>query len=156
MESTSPSDDERWKNLRAFTSKHRPTLAECGVRALDLMVDPSRAFRDTLSVFVHPRPNTSQAATFFIVVEARICPIEDYGPVHAAEMKKHLALVSANHQRLGLLGTFFVVLQVLEEGKVPIVNVVPFGFGKKTMKGMKPGMPWKELLSTLLNEGHVI
>ncbi|KAJ7705731.1 hypothetical protein B0H14DRAFT_3027180 [Mycena olivaceomarginata] len=69
------------KSLRAFTSKHRPTVAEAGIRALGVLADPTRAERDVLLIF-----------TSFWVTEAGPAPIASFPK--SDEMRGQLKLAS--------------------------------------------------------------
>jgi len=60
------------QDLRAFTSKHRPTIAEAAIRALEVCVDPSRAFRDVVIIFLQSRSGPTRTETKFYATGADV------------------------------------------------------------------------------------
>ena len=68
------------------------------MRALDLVVDPSRADTDMLSIVVCPRPETDYYAT-----AAEVGPLDDFEPAQAEEIfaqhKYAAGAASAPHSR---------------------------------------------------------
>jgi hypothetical protein len=139
------------QNLRAFTSKHRPTIAEASVRALEVCVDPSRAFRNVVIIFLQSRSGPTRTETMFYATGADIVPFEFFGP-KAEEMRGQHKLANDNNIRTGMMGTVFAVLSHLSSG---MMNVCPVGFPKDVKDIMYAGMPWKEWMLNRLNEGIV-
>lgn len=140
------------KNLRAFTSKHRPTIAEASLRALEVCVDPSRAFRDVVVIFLESRSGSTRTETSFFATGADVVPFESFGPVKAEEMRGQLKLAHDNNIRTGMMGAVFAILCNPSSGAM---NVCPIGFPKDIGKMMYAGMPWKEWMLNRLNEGIV-
>ncbi|KZT12829.1 uncharacterized protein LAESUDRAFT_17982 [Laetiporus sulphureus 93-53] len=118
---------ERLKVLRDFTQKHRPTISEAGLRALDLCVDRTRADRDVLIIYLRPRPGATRIETQFYVIDADVMPFESLPKEKHEEMRSQLKYASE-------------------------VNVK---HGADVLDQLHPGQPWKELLITRLNEGIV-
>jgi hypothetical protein len=77
------------KDICASTAKHRSTIAEASLRALEVCVDSSRAFRD---LFLQTRrPGSTRTETSFFVTGADVVPFETFGP-KAEEMRGQLKL----------------------------------------------------------------
>jgi len=141
-------------NLRAFASKHRPTLAGYGVRALDLVADHTRCVRDVLHlVFVH-RAEAARSEMSFFLISADVVPLETFGD-KAEEMREQLQLANEAQGRAGLTGSFYVVLNCISPDNIAM-NITPVGFAKRDLGQFRPGMPWKEELMRRLNEGIVM
>ena len=91
-------------------SKHRPTIAEASIRALEVCVDPSRAFRDVVLIFLATRSGSSRPETMFYATSAEVVPFESFGP-KAEEMREQLKQANDNNvQSTGMMGTLFAVL----------------------------------------------
>lgn len=140
--------------LRLFTSKHRPTIAEYGIRALDLVVDPTRCLRDVLLLTVAYRAEARRPELSFYLVSADVVPLDMFGD-RAEEMRGQLRLANQAQQRVGLTGSFFTVLSCASPGCMAM-NITPVGFAKRDLVDFRPGMPWKEEMERRLNEGIVI
>lgn len=82
------------KNVRAFTSKHRPTIAEASIRALEVCVDPARAFQNVLLIFLSTRSGSSRTETMFYATSADVVPFEIFGTSKAEEMRGQLKLAN--------------------------------------------------------------
>ncbi|KAF8964029.1 hypothetical protein BDZ97DRAFT_1817612 [Flammula alnicola] len=147
-----PDQVDAIRDLRHFTTKHRPTLSDTGIRALDLCLDPTRALRDVVVVFVKPRPDSTRVETSFIVTDAEVVPVEFFGPERAEEMRGQLKYVNEENKRMGGPGGILVVLIDTESH---VMNAVGMGFGEE-VKDMKPGLPWKEKLMEKLNNGIML
>jgi hypothetical protein len=143
---------ETLKSIRAFTSKHRPTIAEASIRALEIWVDPSRAFRDVFVVFLQTRPGSTRTETSFFVTSADVVPFESFGPRHAEEMLGQLKLAHDDNVRTGMVGAVFAVLYHPTSGAM---NICPVGFPKEVSKEMDLRIAWKEWMMQRLNEGIV-
>ena len=57
--------DAKMKALRAFTSKHRPTICECTVRALDLGRNPANAASKVLMIELRERPGATKTELLY-------------------------------------------------------------------------------------------
>jgi len=142
-----------WELLRAFTSKHRPTLAEAGCRALDVGVDAGNATRNVLVVFLQHRPEHKRTENAFYVMSAQVLPFEHFGDQKAAEMREQLASLNRQNKNsnTGALGNLFVVLFCTQP---VMMNVAAVAF-HWDVKLQKPGQEWREWLTKRLNEGIV-
>jgi len=137
--------------LRAFTSKHRPTVAEAGILSLNLWDDPSRASRDVLTIFVRSRPESKRVETSFYVTGADVVPIRSFGPASSDEMREQRKIFAEENRRCGRMGAILVVLNCVDTG---VSNIAPVGFGEGIF-GMSSAKPWKEWMMHRLNEGIV-
>ncbi|KAJ6509861.1 hypothetical protein DFH09DRAFT_1198592, partial [Mycena vulgaris] len=115
---------EALKGLRSFTSKHRPTIAEGGVRALNVLADPSRAERDVLLIALRPR-DSKRSETAFFVVTLTVVPIDTFP--QAQEIRGQLKQASIEQKRSGMAGAIFVILMDTSSGAT---NFAPVGFPK--------------------------
>ncbi|OBZ69681.1 hypothetical protein A0H81_10193 [Grifola frondosa] len=137
------------KDLRAFTSKHRPSLAEAGIRALDACADPSRTKKFLLVVFLRSRPDSRRIETMFYATGADVVPFDMFP--QAEEMRGMLRLAHEENVRTGFMGTLNVILLCVDTGTS---NVMPVGFDPHTP--LEPlSMDWKSCLMKKLNEGIV-
>ncbi|TFK63399.1 hypothetical protein BDN72DRAFT_847659 [Pluteus cervinus] len=144
-----PVQTDKFKLLRAFTSKHRPMLATAGVRALELGIHPDNATNKALMVIVRERPAKRVELSFF-AIEAEVVSIDSFGKERAEEMRGQLKLTTDVHRLSGSTGTFFVILHEPNSG---LMNIMPVGFSADGVYN-RP-MPWKESLLKNLNEGIV-
>ncbi|KAJ7259144.1 hypothetical protein B0H12DRAFT_1182297 [Mycena haematopus] len=140
------------KTMRAFTAKHRPTIAEAGVRALEVFADPSRAERDLLLILLRPRLDSPRVETTFWVTTARVLPISTFP--QAEEIRGQLKLASDANKRTGMAGALFVMLM---ETDGFVRNVAPVGFPAASPDMLEPlSTTWEEWLAKRLNEGLVV
>ncbi|KAJ6454207.1 hypothetical protein C8R45DRAFT_882233 [Mycena sanguinolenta] len=140
------------KALRAFTSKHRPTIAEAGIRALGVFTDPSRAEHDLLLILLRPRLESPRVETTFWVTAANVVPISTFP--QREEMRGQLKVASDANKRSGMAGALFVMLMDIEGGTT---NVAPVGFPKASPELLDPASAaWETWLTTRLNEGVVV
>jgi len=141
------------KTLRSFTNKHRPTLAKYSIIALNLVADSTRCLRDVLLIELHPRPESRRTETSFYVIDASVVSLEEFEK--AEEMREQLRVANVEQQNAGLLGSLFVVLSsTLPTCK--LMNITAVGFGRTSLSRLRPGLPWKDELKRMLNEGIVI
>lgn len=139
------------KQLRKFTSKHRPTIAKAAVRALELSTDPKRCLRDIVIIYVRLRDSSTRSETKFYVTGAEILPLESFPFGSAEDMRNQLTIANQQNIQVGNVGALFVVLACLGELSW---NAVPIGFDHDC--GISPpGIPWKEWMMERLNEGIV-
>jgi len=142
------------KTMCSFAQKHRPTLANCAIVALDLFIDRARCMGYVLLVELYPRPESRRIETSFYVTDAKVVPLEEFG-AQAEEMRKQLVMANEEQKKSGALGTLFVLLR----GNLPtgqVTNVTGVGFGEHSLSGLRPGLPWKDKLKRMLNEGIVV
>ncbi|KAJ7731263.1 hypothetical protein B0H16DRAFT_1893416 [Mycena metata] len=144
------------KTLRSFTSKHRPTIAEGGIRALNVIADPARAERDLLLITVRPRADSTRAETAYFVTTLSVVPIERFRKGRTEEMRGQLKQASEDYRRTGLAGALFVVLL---DTDAAMSNIAPVGFPKAAAGTFPPlpvGTTWEEWVMKRLNEGIVV
>lgn len=142
-------------DVRAFTSKHRPTIAEAAVRALEVVVDRTRGFRDVIIIFIATRPGTARTEKSFYATGADVVPFSHFGSKKAEEMKGQLKTFSDQMTKQGSsnhMGTIFAVLSHFVSG---YSNICPVSFFTDIVGEFYPGMPWKKWLTERLNEGIV-
>ncbi|KAJ7512145.1 hypothetical protein B0H11DRAFT_1699310 [Mycena galericulata] len=150
-----PQQADTLKNLRAFTSKHRPTVAEAGIRAFNVLADPARAERDLLMILLRPRPGP-RTETSFHVTGTYVVPIDTFPS--AQEMRGQLKQQSEDNKRTGQAGAIFVTLMDTDTGTM---NIAPVGFPKASrahglMDPLPFGLSWEEWLTKRLNDGIVV
>ncbi|KAJ6471590.1 hypothetical protein C8R47DRAFT_1297351 [Mycena vitilis] len=120
------------KALRAFTAKHRPTVAEGGIRALNFQ-----------------RGDSTRIQTAYTVVSVAVVPIAVFPT--SQEMRAQLKQAIEDNRRLGMAGAIFVILMDLDTG---VSNVAPVGFGDEPFPPL--GTTVEEWLTTRLNEGIIV
>ncbi|KAI0076494.1 hypothetical protein K474DRAFT_1662850 [Panus rudis PR-1116 ss-1] len=138
--------------LRAFTSKHRPIVAESAIRALELYRDVNRAKTHVLMIFLRSRPGSRRAETSFYVTGADVVPISTFPPDQRKEMEGQLKQAHDMNVRSGqgMIGALFAILLSLDSG---VSNVAPVGFDR-SVETMLPE-DWKERMMLMMNEGIV-
>ncbi|KAJ7866666.1 hypothetical protein B0H13DRAFT_2066421 [Mycena leptocephala] len=133
------------KTLRGFTSKHRPTIAEGGIRAIN---------RELLLILVRSRPDSNRLETAYFVTMLSVVPIDTFPQAH--EMRGQLKQASDDNKRSGMAGAIFVLLMDTDTG---MMNIAPVGFPKasrlKELLGPL-GTTWEEWVMNRLNEGIVV
>ncbi|KAJ7923714.1 hypothetical protein B0H13DRAFT_1602357, partial [Mycena leptocephala] len=140
------------KALRDFTSKHRPTINETAVRALNVFEDPSRAERDLLMIRLRPRLDSTRTQTAFCVTATNVVPIDAF-PM-AEDMRGQLKQMKEDSKRVGTLGALLVVLEVTDTKSI---NVVPVPIPKGPPLSLRqPEIPWEDMLKIMLNNGLVV
>lgn len=142
------------KTLRGFTSKHRPTIAEGGIRAINVLEDPSRAERELLLILVRSRPDSNRLETAYFVTMLSVVPIDTFPQAH--EMRGQLKQASDDNKRSGMAGAIFVLLMDTDTG---MMNIAPVGFPKasRLKEFLGPlGTTWEEWVMNRLNEGIVV
>ena len=140
------------KDLRAFTSKHRPTISEAASTALGVARDPKRAQEYVFVIFLRPRPTSTHVETAFFAFGAAVVPFSAFSPEQVAEMKGQLKSAHDLNVRNGSLGAMEVILMCLDPN---VVNVVMMGFSGDPSPVENPGKNWKHWLLHRLNEGIV-
>lgn len=140
------------KDLRAFTSKHRPTISEAASTALEVAKDPKRAQDYVFVIYLRPRPSSTRAETSFFAFGAAVVPFSAFSNEQVAEMKGQLKSAHDLNVRNGSLGAMEVVLMCLDPN---VVNVVMMGFSDDPSPLDNPGDQWKHWLLHRLNDGIV-
>ncbi|OCH84049.1 hypothetical protein OBBRIDRAFT_453754 [Obba rivulosa] len=143
---------ERLRLLRAFTTKHRPSISEAVVRALDLCADVSRAQRDMLVLYLTARPAPVRTEKAFQLIATDVIPIGGLWPEREAEMKMMLGKAHDTiTQHTSAPGAVLVTLACIDQH---VVNICPVCI--QSLEGLTPGLPWEEKLMRMLNEGIVL
>ncbi|KAJ7820959.1 hypothetical protein B0H13DRAFT_1660678 [Mycena leptocephala] len=125
--------------LRDFTSKHRPTLNETAVRALNVFVDPSRGEHDLLMIKLKPR-------LYSTVVPVDVFPM-------AEDMRGQLKQIKEDDKRFGTVDALLVV----EVTDTKSINVVPAPILKCPPPSLpQPKIRWEHMLKIMLNNGLVV
>ncbi|KAI0752798.1 hypothetical protein C8Q80DRAFT_1267287 [Daedaleopsis nitida] len=138
------------KDLRAFTSKHRPTISEAAATALGVAEDPKRAQEFVFVIFLRPRPASTHVETAFFAFGAVIVPFSAFTPDQEREMRGQLKNAHDLNVKNGSQGAMEVVLICLDPN---VVNVVMMGFSDDPSPVENPGENWKHWLLHRLNEG---
>lgn len=133
------------KALHQYTHKHRYTLAYAGMLALGLRDDTSRCERELLVMTLRPQPNGGS----FIVLDAEVVSFDTFFPAKQEELRSQRRLHAQDSARLGILGTFLVMLNI--EGKT-FGNIAPFGFSKETLASIPAQRSWKVWMIAEMNE----
>ena len=123
------------------------------MRALDLVVDPSRADTDMLSIVVCPRPGSTRPETDFYATAAEVGPLDNFDPPQAEEILAQHKYAADLCRRGGSLGAAFAMICCVDP---PIMNIIPVGFSRDCLEDIRPGEPWKEQLFSRMNEGIVL
>lgn len=145
--------EQEYRKLRNFCQKHRPALSDAVIRALDLVVDASRAETDMLTIVVCPRPGSTRPETDFYATAAEVAPLDDFEPGQTDEMQAQHKYAADLCRREGGLGAAFVMICCVDP---LIMNVIPVGFSRESLEDVRPGEPWKEQLFSRMNEGIVL
>ncbi|KAH9846497.1 hypothetical protein C2E23DRAFT_575533 [Lenzites betulinus] len=140
------------KDVRAFTSKHRPSISKAAAAALDVANAPQNAQQSVFAVFLRPRPSSSRTETSFWAVGAAVVPFSAFPAVHIAEMKGQLKAAHDLNVANGSLGAMEVVMVCIDPN---VMNVVMMGFSGSRTPIEDPGTNWKHWLLHRLNEGLV-
>ncbi|KAI0669543.1 hypothetical protein C8Q78DRAFT_184740 [Trametes maxima] len=140
------------KDLRAFTSKHRPTISSAARTALGCVENPKRAQEYVFVIFLRPRPSSSHIETAYWALGAAVVPFSAFPPDQIAEMKGQLKSATDLNVANGSLGAMEVILMCIDPN---VVNVVMMGFSDGPSPVEEPGKNWKHWLLHRLNEGLV-
>ncbi|KAI0690786.1 hypothetical protein C8T65DRAFT_699913 [Cerioporus squamosus] len=151
-----PESFDIMKALRAFSSKHGPSLADAAYAAMDIFEHPEHAQDRLMVVVVRPRPHSKRPETAFYCYAAQVYK-QDAVPMPPAQMAQmRLMVKTTNESRVqrGAAGTFLVMLHNVEGC---MTNMVPFAF---QITGEDP-LPedskhnWRSTLLHMLNSGIV-
>lgn len=137
------------KLLRAFTSKHRPTLCQCAYLALILDRFPENADDMIFLVQVRKRPGANRTELAYIVENASPIPYSQFRH-QEAEMQAVRKAAHESQRGLGYDGTFMMMLLDVENG---MSNIAPGSF--KVKDANPTPIPWKDYLIQQLNEGRI-
>ncbi|KZT12838.1 uncharacterized protein LAESUDRAFT_638817, partial [Laetiporus sulphureus 93-53] len=139
------------KALRAYISKHRPTIADCAVHALDVYNDLTCTEREVLLILLYTCPNAICTETSFYVEDTTTASFELFGPEKSEEMHGQLRITAADNLKNGMDGTLFVMLFCVDSG---VSNIAPVGFCRADFRGLKRH-DWKNFMTKCMNEGIV-
>lgn len=142
-----------YRELRGFCQKHRPALSDAVIRALDLVVDASRAETDMLTIVVCARPGSTRPETDFYATAVEVAPIDKWEETDEMQMRAQHKYATDLCRREGGLGAASVMICCLHPR---IMNVIPVGFSQQCLEEIRPGEPWKEQLFSRMNEGIVL
>jgi len=141
------------RRLQQFSNKHRATLREAACRAMDLGVDPTRAMKDILIVFLRARKNSSRKETAFYSIGGSVETIDKLFPAdQAAEVRHMLKTAYDKNVEAGGVGAAYVMMCSMD---TRTSNFLPVGLGPE-VRDMKSGQPWLEWMVKRLNDGIVI
>ncbi|KAI0629515.1 hypothetical protein C8Q77DRAFT_291674 [Trametes polyzona] len=124
------------KDLRAFTSKHRPSISSAAQAALGVSEKPQRAQENVFVIFLRPRPSSSRTETLFWALGAAVVPFSAFPSDQVAEMKGQLKSAHDLNVANGSLGAMEVVLMCIDPN---VVNVVMMGFSDGPSPVEDPG-----------------
>ncbi|KDQ07502.1 hypothetical protein BOTBODRAFT_180681 [Botryobasidium botryosum FD-172 SS1] len=137
-----------------FFRKHRPTIANCALAALDLVADRTRYLRFVLVIELYPRPESRRVETSFYVADAKVIPVEELD-VEAQGMIKPTLF---ENEEACSMGTALVLLRGNFAHGDTVSSMTGIAFNIYSLLGLvqRPGPPWKEVLKRMLNEGIVL
>lgn len=139
--------------LRQFTTKHRPSIARAGVRALGLQEDISRCQRNLLVIFVQARPGRTRSETAFYAAATDIRAIDSFGD-KSPQIRQQLANQDKFNKQHGAVATLFVMLWCID---LSVSNMAPIGVWQSALDEMKNvKSDWAEEMISHLNEGIVL
>ncbi|KAI0653305.1 hypothetical protein C8Q70DRAFT_640144 [Cubamyces menziesii] len=141
------------KDLRAFTSKHRPSISSAAAAALGVKKNPQRSEEYVFAIFLRPRrKGAARIETAFWALGAAVVPMRVFPPDQLAEMRTQHKSARDLNVANGSKGAMAVVLMCIDPN---VVNVVMMGFGDGPSPVESPGPKWKHWLLQRLNEGLV-
>ncbi|KAF5325096.1 hypothetical protein D9619_010011 [Psilocybe cf. subviscida] len=146
-----PTSADGMRKLRAFTTKHRPTLSQFGRRALDLYDHPENAQESVLLVVTRPRKQATTTETSFVVQDVLVGAPSLFGHNEEGIRGRMKYLVEEN-ERVGGKGGFTAVMMDVE---TQINNVVGVGF-TEDFERIDPGVDWKKAMMEKMNGGFVL
>ena len=154
----SKKDQDATNLLRAFCTKHRPTLTFAASCALDLHDDPSKALTHVARVHVYSRKASKRTETAFYAVEIKASPIDDFPKEMADELRMQMDAsrgkwVSGSDGD----GLFYVIVECVDGGEDsnPVSNAIGCVFWQQIAKE-EYVENWKELSLKYINEGIVL
>ena len=146
-----PDSIDVMKRLRAFSSKHGPSLADGGYAAMNIFKHPERAMDSVFAVAMHPRRDSTRPETGFYVYDARVFRLADLPyPGEGQERIKEMIVTSGNTwKKHGAAGVFLVMMHNVEGC---MSNMVPFTYYKRAENHLSN---WKMHMLRMMNEGLV-
>lgn len=140
----------RAKALRAWTAKHRPTLAACALHAVQLTQDIAHASDRILLVQLKPRRDTTRVERAFAVENAMVVRYPFFTPQQEMEMRAMYRSADAANRRDGMDGTVVAMLHDLESG---VSNCMSAGFQLAAIQPIEG--TWMDLLMAKVDQGIV-
>lgn len=147
-----PAHAERMKQLRAFTTKHRPTLVQLGRLALDLHEHPENWLKYVLLVQVRARHDSKKAETAFHVHDI-LLKTPDFWGEQRDSILVQFKYMSEVQDRVGGYGGYTAVVQDLD---TRLQNIVGVGFTDDLTDEGFNEHNWKEAMMTRMNCGTVL
>ncbi|PPQ82786.1 hypothetical protein CVT25_009281 [Psilocybe cyanescens] len=147
-----------FKPLRAFCDRHKPTISQFGLVALDLALDPTRGLRDIVLIKVKSNPSATKPQNSFTMVDAAVLPLdcreslEYFGAEECEEYRSRLLNFRNLCIENGNLGGIMVIVSDIEKNLMFNYSV---SFREETLN-LVPGQPWVEPLMNILNNGIVL
>jgi hypothetical protein len=143
--------------LLLFAKANMAAINTCGLRALELGRDPSRALRDIFVINLCPNYESShsEAAQAFAVIDASVISASDTGP----ESGKSLELLADKNnyaKSIGFMGALVVMLAFENAGKTHRIRF-PIVFENNALKNALQHdtsiTPWLVQLKAAINDG---
>ena len=151
-----PDSVDVMKRLRAFSSKHGPSLADGGYAAMKIFEHPERAMDSVFAVAMRPRRDSTRPETGFCVYDAGVFKLADlpYPPEERANLKELIVTAGNTYKKHGAAGVFLVMMHNVEGCAS---NVVPFTYYERGENHLSKEMQenWKPYMLRMMNEGIV-
>ncbi|KAF5325095.1 hypothetical protein D9619_010010 [Psilocybe cf. subviscida] len=147
-----PEHAERMKQLRAFTTKHRPTLVQLGRLALDLYKHPENWLKYVLIVRVRVRHDSKKAETAFHVHDILV-ETPDFCGKYKDSILVQFKYMREVNDRVGGDGGYTAVIQDLD---TRLQNIVGVGFTRELTDEGFNEHNWKEAMMERMNCGTVL
>ncbi|KAM5537923.1 hypothetical protein V8D89_008399 [Ganoderma adspersum] len=151
-----PDSVDVMKRLRAFSSKHGPSLADGGYAAMNIFEHPERAMDSAFAVVMRPRRNSTRPETGFYVYDAGVFRLADlpYPPEERAKIKEMIVTSGNTWKKHGAAGVFLVMMHNVEGC---MSNMVPFTYYERAENHLSKEMMenWKPYMLRMMNEGIV-
>nr|VWO94968.1 Zn(2)-C6 fungal-type domain-containing protein [Ganoderma boninense] len=151
-----PDSVDVMKRLRAFSSKHGPSLADGGFAAMNIFEHPERATDSVFAVAMRPRRDSTRPETGFYVYDAGVFKIADlpYPPGELAKIREMIVTAGNTWKQRGAAGVFLVMMHNVEGC---MSNMVPFTYYEEAENHLPKEMQenWKPYMLHMMNEGIV-
>lgn len=138
--------------LRAFCTKHRPTITFAAACALHLHTSPARSLTHVCQVYVYSRKASKRTETAFYAVEIEVTDIDEFPKEMADEMREQMAMAREKCVKAGGEGLFYVLVKCVD---TVVANLMGSGFSRETCEE-EYVEDWKEIALKRLNEGIVL
>lgn len=145
------------RSLRAFTTRHRPTLATLSMVGLRLRQDPGNGWREFVRVRVQERVGETRPERAWRALDVGVGSYDELPRDMVRDLLGQLremgTFFAAKVQ--GVDGLFYVMMEDEDTGmRCP----VPISYEKETLGAAPPGAEqiWKDKMMTVLNDGIVV